>query len=210
MSAMVGLPAQFNSANARLPSPPPHPAAEEEFQPPPPPPPPPRLQKRVCAIEPGPIIETVAAPIRERTEVSLPLFQYRTFKLQSDFALQSMSESVATVRDAAAQTHTAAGNLSQNVRSLVEKASEVSQRAEAVIAKVTVMDDWVSELGKTGSGLKIQMIEYVMKIVYMLIGVLSFLWHGMKKINVFKKTEPKPLVRRSKDSDDDDDDTERC
>jgi hypothetical protein len=117
-----------------------------------------------------------------------------------------MSENVAAVRDTTEQTHTAAGHLSQNVRSLVEKASEVSQRAEAVIAKVTVMDDWVSELGKTGSGLKIQLIEYVMKIVYMLIGVLSFLWHGMKKVNIFKKAEPKPVVRRSRNSDDDDDD----
>jgi hypothetical protein len=148
----------------------------------------------VQKIEGTPIITQLSAPLRARAEVNLPLTQFEIHKSQTDVTVEQLESRVGRIGRATEEANSKLMALSQNVRTLSEKSMDVTQTAEVVVSKLSVMDDWIDGLKGTGSGLKMQFIEWMVRLVSLLSALLLFIWRALGALNPFKRKEKEIVV----------------
>jgi hypothetical protein len=145
-------------------------------------------------IEGTPIIQQLSEPLRARARVDLPLGQFEISKLQTDVTLEQLESRVDRINHSTEEMNSKLINLSQSVRTLSEKSMDVTQTAEVVVSKLSVMDDWIDGLESTGSGLKMQAIEWMVRLVSLLSALLLFIWRAVGALNPFRKKEKELVV----------------
>lgn len=80
---------------------------------------------------------------------------------------------------------------------------DVTQTAEAVISKVSVLDDWIDGLENAGSGIKIQLIEWAVRFVSLISALFVFIWRTMQRVNPFRRQSEKYLIEEAGDEEED-------
>lgn len=143
------------------------------------------------------LVKKMSEPIRRRLVVNLPTADFEARRVQVTTALDMAEQDVDEISDNVKQIHDSLIQLSRDSRGISEKSMDLTQTAEAVLSKVNVMADWIDGLGKVGSGLKIQLIEWIVKFVSFLSSLLLLLYQTIRKANPLallrkkgKKKEP--------------------
>lgn len=129
------------------------------------------------------LIKKISEPIRRRLVVNLPTGDFETRRVQVITALDMVDQDVIEASQNVKQIHDSLIQLSRDSRAISEKSMDLTQTSEAVLSKVNVMADWIDGLEKVGSGLKIQLIEWIVKFVSFLSSLLLLIYQTIRKAN---------------------------
>ena len=143
-------------------------------------------------------------PLRRRLNVELPLEKFAAAAMQAGVCLRLMEARVRTTATSVEEVNRTLVDLSQGVRSISEKSMDVTQTAEAVISKVSVLDDWIDGLENAGSGIKIQLIEWAVRFVSLISALFVFIWRTVQKINPFRRQSAKYLIAEEGEGEEED------
>ena len=143
-------------------------------------------------------------PLRRRLHVELPLERYAAAAMQAGVCLRLMEARVRTTVTSVEEVNRTLVDLSQGVRSISEKSMDVTQTAEAVISKVSVLDDWIDGLENAGSGIKIQLIEWAVRFVSLISALFVFIWRTVQKVNPFRRQSAKYLIAEEGEGEEED------
>lgn len=149
------------------------------------------------------IISKFGKPLRQRLCVQLPNEKFAAADLQASVSLRLTEKRVHTTIETVDALNQTLVDLSQRVRSISEKSMDVTQTAEAVISKVSVLDDWIDGLENAGSGIKIQLIEWAVRFVSLISALFVFIWRTMQRVNPFRRQSEKYLIEEAGDEEED-------
>lgn len=155
------------------------------------------------------LIKKVSEPIRRRLVVNIPSTDFETRRIQVTTSLNMAEQDVHEISKNVMQMHDSIIQLSRDSREISEKSMDLTQTTEAVMSKVNVMADWIDGLEKVGSGLKIQLIEYIVKFVSFLSSLLLLIYQTIRKANplaLFRNKRKKNPPLKVADNDNDNDD----
>ena len=168
---------------------------------------PPPQQDTNDLVENQDLIDKLGEPIRRRLVINLNTSEFQARRLQANAALDEVEVNVAKISVTANETNAALNKLFNNSRSISEKSMDLTQRTEAVMSKVNVMADWINGLENVGSGLKIQVIELLVKFVSFLSSLLLLFYQTVRKANPFallrKKGNATAAVREDREEEED-------
>ena len=136
--------------------------------------------KKIILKEALPIINMTENNVREKlnsngldSATTLLSFLRAKIETNNDIAEEQLNELEHSISDIRLQLE----RIDQKIRIVSENATDLLQTAEVANNKVAVLDDWLDGLGRAGSGLKMQLIEWGVRIVSLLSAFFIVIWH---------------------------------
>ena len=143
----------------------------------------PIIRRNSVQIDAEPILKRMGEPIRNRLNVNLPLKDLNVAKVQSKITLDAMDRSITDIKKQADEQVKDISDITQSVRDIQIKVASVTQKAELISSKLTVLDDWMDGLEAAGDTMKIQAIEVGVKFISYISSLILVIFHSLAMAN---------------------------
>jgi len=144
-----------------------------------------------------PVISMINEPVHNRMAFDLPLSQLSCYATKNDALVESIGESIRNIEKNVEKTNSRISELDNSVRNLSGKTISLSQTSEVVLGKLSVLDDWIEGLGKAGGDIKMQAIEWFVKLLSLLSSLVLLFWNSIKRLIPKRKKEKLLAVQKS-------------